>query len=220
MSTIAPSIDDRQAVEARLRSGLKRLDITFDDNAIDTMLDHLALLSRWNRTYNLTAIIEPLQQVALHVLDSLSIHPFLQGERVLDIGSGAGFPGVPLAVINRQRQFVLLDARGKKTRFIDAVVRATGIENITTAHHRVESYPADVKFDTLLARAFSSLEQLVFSSRHLVNTGGRILAMKGTCPLKEMQPLADDPTLDIRIEPLNVPFVDAERHLVIIQPDA
>ena len=150
------------------------------------LLDYLDLLLRWNRSYNLTAVRDPLQGVTRHLLDSLSIAPFLVGERFIDVGTGAGLPGVPLAVLYPQREFHLLDSNGKKTRFLFQVKTALGLDNMAVHQARVESFHCEPAFDTMLSRAFASLEDMVFGCRHLLADDGHFLAMKGVYPGAEL----------------------------------
>lgn len=202
-----------------LARGLDRLGMVVDDATRAALLRHLDLLRHWNRAYNLTAVDDPLRAVAVHLLDSLSVAPWLHGRAVIDVGTGAGFPGLPLALVRPDLEFVLLDSRGKKIRFVDAAIRATGAANATTARARLEQYPAPGKFDTLLARAFSSLTSLYAGGRHLLAPGGRMLALKGTHPREEIDALNEAARVHCEVARLEVPFLDAARHLAIIEPD-
>jgi 16S rRNA (guanine527-N7)-methyltransferase len=212
------AIADQEAMQL-LVNGLAVLGIGVEAPAINAMITHLDLLRTWNRAYNLTAVDDPLRAVAVHLLDSVAVSPWLIGRRVLDIGTGAGFPGLPLALVHPHIDFVLLDSRGKKIRFCDAAVRATGVGNVTTVRERVERYPANGEFDTLVARAFSSLSTLYHGARHLLAPGGRMLALKGINPEDEIEALQR--THDVRCEvvPLSVPGLNASRHLAIIEPE-
>ncbi|KAA3633497.1 MAG: 16S rRNA (guanine(527)-N(7))-methyltransferase RsmG [Proteobacteria bacterium] len=202
----------------RLEHGVSRLGLDIGEAAMDSIRVHLDLLTKWNRAYNLTAIDDPSRAVAAHVLDSLAVCAHLEGQRVIDVGTGAGFPGLPLAFARSELDFVLLDSRGKKIRFVEAVIRATGAANVETVQERVERYPGNDKFDTLVARAFSSLVQLYQGSRHLLGPRARILAMKGEYPDDELRALGAVATLRCEVVPLDVPYLDAARHLVIIEP--
>jgi 16S rRNA (guanine527-N7)-methyltransferase len=195
------------------------LHLALGDEAVKGMATHLELLAKWNRAYNLTTVDDTRRAIAVHLLDSLSILPFLVGQRVLDVGTGAGFPGLPLALARPDMNFVLLDSRGKKVRFVETVVRAAGITNAKVVQERFERYPAGDKFDTLCARAFSSLAALYRSGRRLLAPGGRILAMKGEFPTDELSELRDGEPLRCEVIPLAVPFLDASRHLVIVEPE-
>ncbi|RME32397.1 MAG: 16S rRNA (guanine(527)-N(7))-methyltransferase RsmG [Gammaproteobacteria bacterium] len=143
------------------------------------LLDYLALLRRWNRAYNLTAITDPGEMVRRHLLESLRLLPLIEGGRVLDVGSGAGVPGMVLAIADPQRAYTLLDARGKRTRFLTQVKLELGLKNVTVVRARVERYRPGAPFDTLLARAFASLPALLRLCRPLLPAGGLLLAMTG-----------------------------------------
>lgn len=205
-------------VAALLDEGLERLGLDAGAGARRAMLKHLELMARWNRAMNLTAVTDPLRAVVVHVLDSLSVAPCLAGPRVIDVGTGAGFPGLPLAFLRPDLEFTLLDSRDRKLRFVSEVLRATGADNVTVVSERVERYFPGDKFDTLVARAFSSLADLVGLAGHLVAPGARMLAMKGAHPQAELDALAG-PGVRANVVPLEVPFLDARRHLVIIQFD-
>ena len=155
------------------------------------LLDYLDLLLRWNRSYNLTAVRDPLQGVTRHLLDSLSIAPFLVGERFIDVGTGAGLPGVPLAVLYPQREFHLLDSNGKKTRFLFQVKTALGLDNMVVHQARLETFSAGRPFDAVLSRAFASLGDMFRDCHHLLAPQGVCLAMKGACSDEELQALFD-----------------------------
>lgn len=206
------------AIEEQLELGAQDLAIQLSEDQRNAMLAHLTLLSKWNKTYNLTTVSEPEQTVIRHTLDSLSIQPWMDGERVADIGSGGGFPGVPLAICNPQRQFVLLDSRGKKVNFINTVRRELKLKNLTGLHYRVEEYRPEQLFDTLVSRAFSSLAKFFHLTQHLLKSGGRLLAMKGEYPTAELQELNDRYDLSTQCHELQVPYLNATRHLVVISP--
>lgn len=204
-----------------LRRGLKALGLGCEPNRERALLVHLELLREWNGTYNLTAI-DAADAVAGHVLDSLSAAPWIRGRRVLDVGSGAGFPGLPLAVVQPRREYWLLDGRGKKVRFIETVIRRAGIENAHALHERVETLvPGEPgrpphKFDTLVTRAFAALPETVRLCRRLLRDGGRMVAMKGARPDREIDAVAGEDALSIGVHRVEVPFLDAERHVVTV----
>ena len=145
----------------RLRAGLPRLNIELSDHQVEVLVEFLALLVKWNRTYRLTAVTVPDEMVSRHLLDSLSVLPFVDGPRVLDVGSGAGLPGIPLAVARAEWEFTLLDSNGKKTRFMTHAAGRLGLDNDRIARARVEDYADDMGFDTVISRAFSSLADFV-----------------------------------------------------------
>ena len=176
-------------------------------------MDYLALLVKWNRGYNLTAVRDPQQMVTRHLLDSLAIAPLLKARRSIDVGTGAGLPGVPLAILFPKREFHLLDSNGKKTRFLFQVKTALGLDNMTIHHSRVESYHPEQLFDAVLSRAFASLADMVAACRHLLTAQGRFFAMKGTYPEEELAGV--EAFCDIvAVHPVAVPGLAEQRHLV------
>jgi len=179
------------------------------------LLDYLALLNKWNRTYNLTAIRAPQEMVGRQLLDSLSILSLVSGQRVLDVGTGPGLPGIPLAIALPERHFILLDSNGKKTRFVQQAVLELGLGNVTVVQARVEAFRPAEGFDTITARAFADLPKMLELVRHLLAAGGRLLAMKGVLPADEIQALG---ALGLRSEvrPLHVPGEPGERHAVLL----
>jgi len=166
---------------ARLREGAATLGIPLSDTQLGQFDTLVAALVKWNRTYNLTAIDTPEQILTHHLLDSLAAQPDLQGTRVADVGTGAGFPGLPLAIVNPARQFTLIDAVDKKLRFIDHVARELGLANVQTLHVRVEQLPTQ-SFDTVIARAFAPLPRLAAWVAPLAGPQTRVIAMKGRWP--------------------------------------
>lgn len=204
----------QDALHERLSAGLIRLDLALDAAQIRDLLAFLALLRKWGETYNLTAIREPLAMVDRHLLDSLAVAPFLAGEAVLDVGTGAGLPGIPLAIALRQKRFVLLDSSAKKIRFVKQVILTLGLKNVQAEAMRVEEYVPAQGFDVVLARAFAGLDVMQTLTRRLLRPGGRLLALKGRLPVDEMARLQQAETL--RVHPLSVPGLEAERHLIEI----
>lgn len=179
------------------------------------LLELLDELARWNRSYNLTAITGRAQMITHHLLDSLAIHPDLAGVRIADVGTGAGFPGLPLALVNAERDFTLIDSNGKKIRFIEHAVRTLALGNVTALHMRAEECRPAVPFDTVIARAFGSLEAIVAKAGALVARTGRILAMKGRWPEEELGKLPQPWRLaDSR--QLSIPGLDAARCVLIL----
>jgi len=151
------------------------------------------------------------------VLDSLAALPYLAGTAVLDLGTGAGLPGIPLAVLDPHRRYTLLDSKGKKTRFVTQAIGELGLDNVAVVQDRVEAFVPEQLFDTVITRAFSSLEHFVQSCQHLTAAGGRLVAMKGLYPDEELKPLLQTVT-SIGVSSVDVPGLDAERHVVIIEP--
>jgi 16S rRNA (guanine527-N7)-methyltransferase len=202
---------------AALRLGIERLGIATSEAAVEQLAAYLQLLERWNRTYNLTAVRCPADMVSRHVLDSLAILPWLQGPRLLDVGSGAGLPGIPLAIVGGELDFVLLDSNGKRVHFMTQAVAELGLENVSVVRCRVEEYQPMTPFDSVVSRAFATLADMLQKAGRLCGTEGRLLAMKGIYPEVELATLPPG----FRIEGvyrLCVPGLDAERHLVHIAP--
>jgi 16S rRNA (guanine527-N7)-methyltransferase len=179
------------------------------------LLAFVRLLAKWNAAYNLTAVRDPEEMVARHLLDSLVLLPYLQGARVLDIGTGPGLPGIPLAVARPDCAFTLLDANAKKTRFVTQAVGELGLKNVDVVQTRVENYRPAQKFDTLVARAFSSIAGMLENTRHLSAPHGRFLAMKGVYPVEELAAIPADYAVS-DVAALQVPGLKAARHLAII----
>jgi 16S rRNA (guanine527-N7)-methyltransferase len=198
-----------------LQAAAKQLGLELSDADVDRMMRLLDELDDWNQRMNLTAIRERSQQITKHLLDSLSVQPFLRGTRVLDVGTGAGFPGLPLAIANPARHFTLLDSTAKKLKFIEHVAQSLGIENVTTVHERAEKYQVTTRFDTILSRAVGPVDRFVKWSGHLCVGGGRLLAMKGRYPTDELQGLPSGWKF-AAVHRLAVPGLDEERHLVEI----
>jgi len=200
-----------------LEDGCKQLGIVLTATQEQQLLGHLGLLLKWNRRLNLTAIDSMNDMIVQHLLDSLAIVPFVRGRSLLDIGSGGGFPGMPLAIVDPRLAVTLLDSRGKRIEFLRYACATLGIGNVQLARQRAEDYRPGVKFDTLATRAFASLADTLKLTAGLHHPGCRILAMKGKIPDREIALL--DPVFRDRvtIENLNVPFLAAERHLIIIE---
>ena len=203
-----------------LIAGCDALDLDLNDVQADNLLKHVELLEKWNRTHNLTAITSPGDMVVQHLLDSLAIIPWIKPGRLLDVGTGGGFPGLPLAIADSELDVVLLDSRGKRVQFLRHVIGRLGLNNVTLENCRVENYKSEAKFDTLTARAFTSLSNMVGLCEGVLETGTRLVAMKGAKPVEEIEQLRLDhgrfAGTDILIQKLSVPFLQAERHLVII----
>ncbi len=180
------------------------------------LMDYLSLLQKWNRTYNLTAIRDPAKMVSHHLLDSLSIVNLVKAGRLLDVGTGAGLPGIPLAIARPDIRITMLDSNNKKTAFVQQVVSELALTNAMVVNERVESWKQDEKFDAIVSRAFSSLRDFAEKTGHLLAEEGELLAMRGLQPDEEMADLP--PGFSIRQSvKLVVPGVDGQRHLVVIK---
>ena len=179
------------------------------------LLAYLALLDRWNRTYNLTAIRDPREMVAKHLLDSLAMHPFAGDGALADLGTGAGLPGIPLAIAHPGLQVTLVESNGKKARFLREAVRTLKLPNARVAEARIEALDMPGMFDAITARALATLPLILQLGGHLLKPEGKLLAMKGAVPADEIAALP--PGWQVaHIEPLQVPGLSAERHLVVV----
>jgi 16S rRNA (guanine527-N7)-methyltransferase len=196
-----------------LDAGLAALDLA--PALAGPLLAYLALLDRWNRTYNLTAIRDPREMVAKHLLDSLAMHPFAGDGALADLGTGAGLPGIPLAIADPGLQVTLVESNGKKARFLREAVRTLKLPNARVAEARIEALDMPGMFDAITARALATLPLILELGGHLLKPEGRLLAMKGAVPADEIAALP--PGWQVaRIEPLQVPGLSAERHLVVV----
>jgi 16S rRNA (guanine527-N7)-methyltransferase len=191
------------------------LGLTLPADAERRLLDYLRLLARWSSAYNLTAVRDPREMVTRHLLDSLAVAPHVRGPEVLDIGTGAGLPGIPLALALPDLAFTLLDSNAKKTRFVTQAVAELGLANVRVVNTRVEDFHPPQPFATLIARAFASIPDMLATCAHLCAPGGRILAMKGKLPDDELAALPGPWRVAVA-ERLAIPGLQATRHLVII----
>ncbi len=206
-----PDLD--AALASLLSRGIAALGLQVSAVQQAQLLAYLDLLCKWNKAYNLTAVRDPAAMVTRHLLDSLALAPWLRGSYCIDVGTGAGLPGIPMAIMFPEREFHLLDSNGKKTRFLFQVQTALPLANITIQHARVESFTPDRLFDTVLSRAFASLADMVAATRHLLQPEGVFLAMKGTCPDDEIAAVVQEYSLR-GVHPLLVPGLGEQRHLV------
>ena len=198
------------------------LGLTLDADTQQRLLNYIALIEKWNRVYNLTAIRELKKMVSHHLLDSLAVAPYLHGKRLLDVGSGAGLPGIPLALANPDLQVTLLDSNHKKAAFLNQAVLELKLKNIEVCSERVESWQTPNKFDVIISRAFSDMGEFVRITRHLLARGGLFAAMKGLHPYEEIEKLPPDCKLQ-QVLPLAIPGLEGARHLVLIgqnEPEA
>jgi len=202
-------------LDDHLGEGLKALGVSLTDQQRSKIIDFIFLLVKWNKVYNLTSIRDPLKILERHIFDSLSVLPYVNGRRFIDIGAGAGLPGIPLAIARPECAFVLLDSNGKKTRFMQQAKTELALSNIGIVHSRVESYKPDQLFDAVISRAFASLKKMAQWSSHLANKNGVLYAMKGTYPEQEISDLAN--SFEIKaVHKIEYPGLDADRYLLEI----
>jgi 16S rRNA (guanine527-N7)-methyltransferase len=201
----------------QLAAGLRDLGLETTPPVRQRLLDYLTLLEKWNQAYNLTAVRERSQMIVRHVLDSLAVVPYIKGPRIVDVGSGAGVPGIPLALVLPQCHVVLLDSSRKKTRFLIQAVAELRLDNVAVECRRAEDYRPVDGFDTVITRAFAALAEMVAAAGHLCRPDGRLLAMKGRYPAEEFAGIPA-PYRVAAVEPLQVPGLDAERYLVRLAP--
>lgn len=195
--------------------GIAELEIEVSETQLNKLKQYVSLLQRWNKTYNLTAIRKPDEMIPAHIFDSLVVAPYIQGENCLDVGSGAGLPGIPLAIIQPNRHFTMLDTNGKKTRFIQQAIIELDLPNANVIQSRVETWQPDTLYGGIISRAFSSINDFISGcSMHLAK-GGVFYAMKGQFPKDEMALLPKGFILTSQ-HPLRVPFLEGERHLLKI----
>lgn len=190
--------------------------ISLTDHQKTLLVDYVDMLHKWNKAYNLTSVRDPAEMVVRHILDSIVVAPYLQGQRFIDVGTGPGLPGIPLAIVLPDAHFTLLDSLGKRVRFLRQVQHELKLENITPVQSRVEAYPSEPPFDGVISRAFASLNDMVSWCHHLPGEKGRFYALKGQLPEDEMASLPDDFNVE-SVEKLRVPQLEGERHLVIIK---
>lgn len=202
-----------QACREKLQQGLAALALNLSAEQIESLLKFVQLIAKWNKAYNLTAVREPLEMVGLHILDSLAVLPHLKPSRIADIGTGAGLPGIPLAICRPECKFVLVDSNSKKTRFVQQAVLELKLRNVEVVHSRVEQFQPAELFDMVLMRAFASMPDIVKMTGHLLADDGALLAMKGQQPVEELAGI----DAEYQVIPLAVPGVDAERCLIRIE---
>ena len=206
-----------ERIEQAIIEGSERLNIPLPVDASRRLTNYLTLLERWNRAYNLTAVRDPAAMVVRHLLDSLSILPWLQGPNVLDVGSGAGLPGLPLAITRPDCAFCLLDSNGKRTRFLIQAVAELQLPNVSVVRSRVEDYQPASLFNSVVSRAFATVADMAANAGRLCAPDGRLLAMKGVFPDDELARLPPGYVV-VGVYPLHVPHLEAERHLVHLAP--
>lgn len=196
-----------------LSQALQENQLILSDHTQQLLIQFLQLMHMWNRVFNLTNITEPRGMVYLHLIDSLVISPFLKGTHLLDVGTGAGLPGLPLAITYPQQQWTLLDKNSKKTRFLTQVVAELGLKNVQVVHSRIEDFHPAQCFDSILSRAFSSIQTFAENTGHLLCKNGHLIAMKGKYPSEELEELPTQVCVH-EVSRLAIKGIEVERHVV------
>lgn len=209
------SITNSTSIETILEQGLTELGISFTDKQHQQLINYVQLLRKWNDTYNLTAIKDPRTMIIKHLLDSLAIQNHVPDKLLLDVGTGAGLPGIPMAIINPEQHWTLLDSNNKKTAFLIYAKAQLGLLNIDVVHARVEQAETDERFAGITSRAYSRLQKFVEQTQHLLAENGSWYAMKGDVQQDEVDEIIAL-GLTISLKTLQVPFLDDIRHLIII----
>ena len=202
-------------MKAKLDRLINQANLQLTEKQQQQLLDFVRLLDKWNKAYNLTSVRDPQEMLVKHIMDSLVVSEHLEGQSFIDVGTGPGLPGIPLAIINPEKKFVLLDSLGKRITFIKNALRELGISNVTPVQSRVEEYKA-AQFDGVLSRAFASLEDMVNWCYHLPNDTGRFYALKGVYDEAEASAITRAVCVE-KVIPLQVPELVGERHLVVLK---
>lgn len=201
------------ALKAKLQKGLLEMGLDISDAAQQKLLNYVALIHKWNKVHNLTAVRDPAEMITLHLLDSLSVLPHINVKRLLDVGSGAGLPGIPLAICLPELQVTVLDSIEKKASFMRQAKAELGLANLEVVCGRVEQFKPSELFDVIISRAFSDLNLFTSLTKHLGKPGGQWLAMKGVHPYEELAQISIQPS---GVVPLTVAGLEAQRHLVFL----
>jgi len=202
-------------IEQRIMDGLDALDISYGEEAVNNLVEYLALLQEWNKTHNLTAVDDLDEMLSVHIFDSASLRPYIKGPTLLDVGSGAGLPGMIIAILSPALDVTSVESRNKKAQFQMFAANKLKLKNFTVENARIEDFQAVEKFANITARAFSNIENLVEGSKHAIAHNGRWLAMKGTVPKEELKAIKKM-NLKYDTYALKVPDLDAQRNLVVI----
>jgi len=200
-------------LQKQLEQGLEQIDLHLPQQAIQQLMDYLTLLQKWNKVYNLTAIRDPKEMLVKHLLDSLAVVPHISGQRLIDVGTGGGLPGIPLAICYPDRQVDLLDSNSKKTRFLIQAKAELNLVNTAVLHSRVEEYQPEALYDGVISRAFASMEDMLHWTEHLLADNGHWWAMKAQKDFEDYSKLPGLVKIDETID-LHVPGLNAERMLI------
>ncbi|HDR1161675.1 TPA: 16S rRNA (guanine(527)-N(7))-methyltransferase RsmG [Pasteurella multocida] len=205
-----------QQLSQKLEILLKQTALSITDQQKEQLIKLVLLLNKWNKAYNLTSVRDPMEMLVKHILDSVVVSPHLQGKHFIDVGTGPGLPGLPLAIVNPNKHFVLLDSLGKRISFIRNAIRELGLDNVEAVLSRVEEYHPEQPFDGVLSRAFASLKDMTDWCQHLPKQDGYFYALKGLYYQEEVEELSEKFTIQQVIR-LQVPELIGERHLVIVK---
>ncbi|HDX1179791.1 TPA: 16S rRNA (guanine(527)-N(7))-methyltransferase RsmG [Pasteurella multocida] len=205
-----------QQLSQKLEILLKQTALSITDQQKAQLVKLILLLNKWNKAYNLTSVRDPMEMLVKHILDSVVASPYLQGKHFIDVGTGPGLPGLPLAIVNPHKHFVLLDSLGKRISFIRNAIRELGLDNVEAVLSRVEEYHPEQPFDGVLSRAFASLKDMTDWCQHLPKQDGYFYALKGLYHQEEVEELSEKFTIQQVIR-LQVPELIGERHLVIVK---
>ena len=208
--------ENNPMLKQALATGIKELNLQIPEEKQDALLAYIALLNRWNKAFNLTAVRDQAEMIPRHLLDSLSVSAYLQGKRVLDVGTGPGLPGIPLAIVHPDIQFTLLDSNGKKIRFVRQAALELGLQNVQAEQVRVEAYKPSHLFDTVVTRAFAAMSEILELTSHLLSPNGQLLAMKSRQTQDELD-ASDLEGRSIEVITLQVPQLEGERYAVLIK---
>lgn len=202
-------------MKQRLIQLIAQTELQVTEQQLDQLIGYVQLLHKWNKAYNLTSVRDPNEMLVKHIMDSIVVSQYLDGERYIDVGTGPGLPGVPLAIMCPDKSFTLLDSLGKRIRFIRQVIHELKITNVTAVQSRVEEFDPGEGFDAVLSRAFASMSDMVSWCHHLPKQGGQFFALKGQYNQEEAADLPDWCTV-VEVKSLQVPDLDGERHLVVL----
>lgn len=203
-------------LSGKLSALLKKTNLKVNNEQQKQLVQLVLLLNKWNKAYNLTSVRDPLEMLVKHILDSLVVSPYLQGNRFIDVGTGPGLPGLPLAIINPDKEFILLDSLGKRIQFIRNAIRELGLKNVIPVLSRVEEYKPDHLFDGVLSRAFASLQDMTNWCHHLPKESGYFYALKGQCHQDEINELPKQFYIEKQVK-LEIPDLIGDRHLILLK---
>lgn len=200
-------------LHGQLTLGVAQLGLELSETQMNQLVAYVELMAKWNKTYNLTSVRNPKDMLNKHILDSLAVVPFIEAKNYIDVGTGPGLPGIPLAIACLDAQFTCLDSLGKRVRFMKQVVFELGLTNVIPVQSRVEEHNGSDHYDGVLSRAFASLQDMLQWCQHLINSSGEFLALKGQYPQDELTALPENISL-VSAHKLDIPFMVGERHLI------